>query len=148
MSDIKPMFESIRCHHCRQQKDGLHYSIGKVLYGIESLKALFPNGEANDLNFVLFSTSGVHGTYTTLEDIEESIKKYGFESPSDEVYETSDDYHYPEVTVLVVHPRVVALRYGCCKIDSLEDLEYLKKLRASSTAVVQQIGYNETRHPL
>lgn len=140
--ETKPLFEAIKCHSCGHKPLGLHYTIGKVLHNIESLKALFPDGEADDLNFVLFSTSGVHGSYRTLDDIEESIKKYGFDPDfrySDA--ENPDDYWPAQVTILVVHPRVVALRYGCCNIESLEDLEYLKKLRASSTAVVQTIGY-------
>ena len=136
-------FESVNCSSCGQQTDRLHYTIGRVLHGCTSLRILFPDGEANDLNFVLFSTSGVHGSYATLDDIEASIRKYGIDpyQLTDEDADFPDDYYSPSVTILVVHPRVVALRYGNAKIETLEDLEYLKKLRASSTAVVQKIGY-------
>ena len=36
--------------------------------GMEALRQLFPDGEANDLNAVLFSTSGVHGTFVMVFD--------------------------------------------------------------------------------
>jgi hypothetical protein len=147
MSEEK-LFENIRCSACGHEEQRFHYTIGRVLKGCESLRSMFPNGEANDLNFVLFSTSGVHGSYTTLDDIEASIEKYGFEYVLKDDDDYPDDYHSPSVTILVVHPRVVALRYGNAKIETLEDLEFLKKLRASSTAVVQGIGYSGQRNPL
>ena len=58
-----------------EMSSGAHYSVlhndKKNGKSMELLHELFPNGEANDLNFVLFSTSGVHGTYNTNEEAED-----------------------------------------------------------------------------
>lgn len=88
--------------------------------GMAALRELFPSGDADDLNFVLFSTSGVHGTYCTIEAAEAD----------------------PAIGVafLVVHPRIVGLRYGNCEPKTNEDFAFLKRLRASSLGAVSTIG--------
>ena len=94
------------------------------------------------MNFVLFSTSGVHGMYTTIEEIEASILKYPDGPDPDGPDPDADDYHFPEVTVLIVQPRLVCLRYGCIPV-TLADIPYLKRLRESSWCTVQKIGKGE-----
>lgn len=89
----------------------------------EVLKRIFPEATADTLNFVLFSTSGVHGSYITIEDIE-----------SDEDFSESD------LTYLVIHPRMVSTVYGNLPIRTPEDFEYLKNLRKSSHEAIQKIG--------
>jgi hypothetical protein len=84
--------------------------------GMEALRQMFPDGEANDLNFVLFSTSGIHGSYCTIEDCE------------------AGDVH--DLTFLVIQPRIVALRYGNCEPKTPEDFAFLKKLRATSLQAI------------
>lgn len=144
------------CDICKQEKVGGHYNSSTMRYkdddGVEHsswecLRGMFPNGNANDLNFVLFSTSGVHGMYTTIEEIEHSLTKYGpapefMEDPEindDPPHDVPDDYSGGDLTVLIVHPRLASVRYGNIKV-SLEDIPYLKKLRQSSWDVVQKIG--------
>jgi len=95
---------------------GGHYSIYKAVYPMQLLKNVFPEGEANEMNFCLFSTSGVHGTYQTIED-EEKEPGVG-------------------VTFLIVQPRLVTMHYGEVYPKSSEDFEYLKKLRKSSRDIV------------
>lgn len=129
-------FKASACFRCGNRKEGAHYNLFSIERGLDSLKCIFPNGEANTMNFCLFSTSGVNGTYTTLEEIEESLKQYPNGSPEDE---SPEDYHVPEVTVLIVHPRICCLRYGCVRV-TLDDLPYLKKLRQTSWEAVQSIG--------
>lgn len=92
--------------------------------GMEALRTMFPDGEANDLNFVLFSTSGVHGSYATLEEVEEE----------------------PDLglTFLIVQPRIVGVRYGNCEPKTPEDFAFLRKLRASSWRAVATIGVATT----
>lgn len=90
--------------------------------GMAALRDLFPDAEADDLNFVLFSTSGVHGTYCTIEEMES-----GDEKPA-------------SITFLIVHPRIIGLRYGNCIPETPEDFSFLKALRQSSWRVVTQIG--------
>jgi hypothetical protein len=97
------------------------YSIDKLdpEKGMASLRAMFPEAKADDLNFVLFSTSGTHGSYLTIEDVEASL-----------------DTDEPEsLTVLVVQPRTVRMLYGDIDVTK-EDVAYLKALRASSAAVL------------
>jgi hypothetical protein len=105
-----------------------YYSVHRLIGGQETamaaLRELFPEGEANDLNFVLFSTSGIHGTYCTIEACEAG--------------ETTD------VTFLVIQPRIVALRYGNCEPKTPDDFAFLKKLRASSMQAVAAYGAKES----
>jgi hypothetical protein len=105
-----------------------YYSVHKLPGGRETamaaLRELFPDGEANELNFVLFSTSGVHGTYCTIESCEAGEVR--------------------DVTFLVVQPRIVALRYGNVMPLSPEDFAFLKKLRASSMKAVLTYGVKAT----
>ena len=110
---------------------------------------MFPNGKANELNFVLFSTSGVHGTYITIEDIEKGFKKYGNEpsflsdedldNPNADPSKVPDDWSGTQLTICVVHPRIVGVGYGNIEVKP-EDISFLKKLRKTSWAAVQKIG--------
>jgi hypothetical protein len=109
------------------KQDGAHYNIFEAK-GMAALRQIFPEGQADEMNFCLFSTSGVHGSYCTIEKAEKAFKK-----------KAHDDWEC-EVTFLIVQPRLVCLRYGNCQPESLDDFVYLKKLRASSHKVVQKIG--------
>jgi hypothetical protein len=99
-----------------------HYSILK-LESMAALRELFPSGKADDMNFVMFSTSGVHGTYTTIEEAEAELQ-HG---------------EAATITVVVVHPRIVCMRYGNLVI-TMDDVPFLKKLRSSSRAAFAKIG--------
>ena len=110
---------------------GLHYSIFKKnenINGIDALKSIFEDGECNDLNFVLFSTSGVHGSYNTIEDAEVHIKNPSVDTTN-------------QVTFLVIQPRLVAMRYGNCYPENQNDIDFLKKLRESSNKCISLIGF-------
>jgi hypothetical protein len=136
-------YPAIRCQNCRFERTGVHYNIWSISKGgVAGLRNVFPEGKANEMNFVLFSTSGVHGCYTTIEEIEESLIKYGptpsfMEDGSEE--EIPDDYVPNGLTVTVYHPRIIGVGYGVINI-TLEDVPYLKTLRESSWHVVSQIG--------
>jgi hypothetical protein len=119
--------------------EGAHYnlfSVGEDI-GMEILRKIFPEGLADEMNFVIFSTSGVHGSYRKIEEIEESLVLYPDGCPDEE--EPPEDWCYPLLTYLVVHPRLVCLKYGNAKI-TLEDIPYLKKLRASSWVAMRSVG--------
>lgn len=110
--------------------DSVYYSVMRPAHGyggMQALRAMFPDGTADDLNVVLFSTSGVHGTYNTIEDAEAHIARPG-------------ESTFSEVTYLVLHPRLVSLRYGTCTPETRDDIDFLKKLRATSHAVLADIG--------
>jgi hypothetical protein len=124
------LFRAQRCLYCRREKEGAHYNHYIITGGIHSLKCLFPEGEANEMNFVLFSTSGVHGSYQTIENIEAEI--------------AADEAGPYSLTVLIVQPRICCLRYAEINIAA-EDIPYLKQLRASSWLAVQRIGKDEAK---
>ena len=121
-----PMFESADDGIFRSVygKESAHYNqYGvKERNGMQALRQIFPDGQADDLNFVLFSTSGVHGSYCTIEDVE---REGG------------------AVTFLIVQPRICCLRHGNCLPEAPEDFEVLKKLRQTSWEAVQKIGAPE-----
>ena len=119
------------------RKEGAHYNIFSGLT-IDDLRRIFPDAEADEMNFTLFSTSGIHGAYTTIEEIESSLKKYGV-NPDFGNADYPDDYVHNSITVLVVHPRIVCMKYADMEI-SLSDIDYLKKLRKSSHEAVLKIG--------
>lgn len=81
----------------------------------------------DDLNFVLFSTSGVHGSYRTLEDIEESFNE-----------ESKEDLAW-ELTFVLVQPRLVSMTYGNVNVKK-DRIDFLKKLRQNSWDIVRTIG--------
>lgn len=122
------------------RKSGGHYNVFGTKtddLGLAFLRQWFPEGEANEMNIVFFSTSGVHGMYTTLEELEASTTAYGFEKPPDD---SPDEWCWPTVTFLVVQPRLVSMTYGNARVRSQEDIEFLRKLRASSWGVAQGVG--------
>lgn len=94
--------------------------------GIEFLKQVFPDGQADELNFVLFSTSGIHGSYMTIEDVEEYMKR-------------PDSFGIGAITFIVCKPRVLSFHY-CEATVTLSDIPYLKKLRKTSHEAVSRIG--------
>lgn len=140
-----PMFEQAEDENFKSihGKRGGHYNNFAFQVGREmtALREWFPDGEANDMNFVLFSTSGVHGTYTTIEEIEAGLQKYGDE-PEFDGEDWPDDYRGNELTVLIVQPRICTVRHGNATV-TLADIPYLKKLRESSYRAVQTIGKHE-----
>lgn len=93
---------------------------------ITALRQLFPTGEANAENFVLFSTSGVHGTYDTIEDVEARMKEKGSA--------------FNSLTFLVIQPRIVSMRYGRAYPETDDDFAFLKRLRETTLQAVAKIG--------
>jgi hypothetical protein len=134
-----PMFERADSGPWRSvhHKEGAHYNTYECRgeNAMAALREFFPNGEAGELNLVLFSTSGVHGTYGTIEEAEADIGRGNKDEDGDECT--------PEVTFLVVQPRICCLRYGNCRPVNAEDIAFLKKLRETSWLAVQAIGRHE-----
>jgi hypothetical protein len=122
-----------------KQYDGVHchYTVMKTeatISGMEALKSLFPDAVADFMNFVLFSASGVHGSYITIEQVEKTLNNHAAE-----IYNEDEDCS--EITFLIVHPRLVTLRYGTCSPATQADIDYLKALRESSQKAVSIIGF-------
>ena len=122
MSDEKQLWNWSR-------SNGGHYSkpVPVLLgQGMEALRTMFPLGKADKLNFVLFSTNGVHGSQKTIEQDYAAWK--------------SEEFRADGITFLVVQPRIVAMRYGNVLPMTDEEFEFLKCLRKSSWEVMQSIG--------
>lgn len=86
--------------------------------GMEALRAMFPDAKADEMNFVFFSTSGVHGSYRTIEE-EAAAPGTG-------------------VTFLVLQPRLVLTRYGVAFPKTEDDIAFLKELRSTSQRAMQR----------
>lgn len=130
---------------------GAHYSVyhldyrqvapGRVeqdsVLGMESFKAFMEGADLNSETFVLYSTSGVHGSYTSLEDIEASLEKFG-DMPIDFGDEPEPDgYRNPDLTVLIIQPRLVCMRCGNVRVTKA-DIPFLKQIRDLTKEVVVQ----------
>jgi hypothetical protein len=98
-----------------------HYTITEIGTMAE-LQEMFPTGEADGLNWCFLSTSGVHGSYATLDTIEGPPEDDGYEWPY-------------EITVLAVAPRMVRCRYGHIAITP-EDVPWLRRLVSSTLEAV------------
>lgn len=137
-------YPAVACSSCGARRKGSHYNIWSISKGgVNGLRKMFPTAQANEMNVALFSTSGVHGTYTTIEEIEHSLTKYG-ESPAFAEDENDDaeypeDYCSPQLTVTVYHPRIIGVGYGVVEVK-LEDVPFLKALRQSSWDALLKIG--------
>jgi hypothetical protein len=141
-----PMFERDEDEYFKSVsgKSGAHYNSYyiKPHIGMKMLRELFPDGEANEYNMVLFSTSGVHGTYLTIEEIESGLRKHGDDPQFNSDW--PDDYHGNSLTVLIVHPRICTLRHGNVEV-TLADIPFLKKLRETSHRELAKIGNTESQ---
>lgn len=105
--------------------DGAHYSIFRLAGdGMEALRKMFPEANADEMNFVLFSTSGCGGTYATIDKAE-----------------ASKDTEPQGVSFVVIQPRIICIRYGNVYPVMDEDFAFLKALRASSQKAIAGIGF-------
>lgn len=137
---VGDFWESVM-RHSRDGK-GAHYNtfgLTREENAEPALRRMFPDGQANEMNFVLFSTSGVHGSYQTIEDIESCAAKNGWTDAPEDGSEDEARTASRWLTFLVVQPRTVTLRYGNVRATA-ENVAWLKKLRETSWAAVAGIG--------
>ncbi len=104
---------------------GAHYNIYACIPGKE-MEVIKTAGEPDEENFWLFSTSGVHGTYVTIEEIERGLNE-------------NDPDSGTELTFLFMNPRTVTITYGTVDLTK-EDIPLFKRLRQKSWDAVQKIG--------
>ena len=110
-------------------------------YHVESLadiKPFFDGPTADpDYNWLFLSTSGMHGSYTTLDDIE----CVGFEPVSEWEY-------IPNVTFLVVMPRLVRTYFGNARVTA-DDVPWLREaVQRTLVAVGQRADGNLPKEEL
>jgi hypothetical protein len=110
-----------------------HYTISQIKTMDEIRQFWGDDPKPNELNWMIGSTSGVHGSYATLDQIEACFKDE-CDCPDDE---KTDDYHHrQEFTVLICRPRLVALTYGSIPV-TLEELPYLRTIITRSLQAIQ-----------
>ena len=127
----------------KSTKQGGHYNIYSATHdpvaSITALREWFANdGSINGMNFLLFSTSGVHGSYTTIDEIAESMSRYPDGPPPDGDW--PEDYTDPEITFLIVQPRLVGMTYGLAKIRHADDVAWVRRMQELTAKVVAEIG--------
>lgn len=99
-----------------------HYET-QQLTSMDQVKAHFTEDCDYELNWLFLSTSGVHGSYQTLDDIEAC-------DGTDE-----EDECFDEITVLIVCPRLVVMKYGHLPIDRA-DIPWLRTVVTKTIAGV------------
>ena len=110
---------------------------------VDCIKQIFPSCKPDELNFILFSTDGTHGSGTTIEEYEECFKlknNLDFENQNEDTKEECVATLEIGITYLIIQPRIVKVYYGHCIPVSLDEIEYLKKLRDISKTVIDSIG--------
>ena len=102
----------------------------------DHLGEIFPDSTANPMNMLIGSTSGVHGSYRTLDAIEARLKRKR---------KHPIEYH-DEFTVLVIQPRVCVLQCGNVVVRNLGQVKWLRELISSSvSAFVKSQEENVTK---
>jgi len=84
------------------------------------------------LNWLFLSTSGVHGTYTNLDEIEASWDEKLTGDPDED-----DDIVGHDVTVLILCPRLVVCYYGDIKIENKSQIGALRNIVSKSLDGIQ-----------
>ena len=82
------------------------------------LKEHFSDHGANTLNMLMGSTSGIHGSGCTLDDLtnaEEYLKENEIPRSHDEAF-----------TILIIQPRICRITYGTVGIRSDDDIKWLR----------------------
>lgn len=117
-----------------------HYTVHRI-ESMEQVRRLFPAGQADECNWLLLHTGGVHARGSTLDDTERWLKgEFDAVEQADRALEV-EAYEHPGVDVLIVHPRLCVLNYGHLKV-TLEDIPYLRELVRSTLAMIaaSQVG--------
>lgn len=96
-----------------------HYSVDN-LKDFSEIELIFADGP-DEMNWIFLSTSGVHGSYETLDDVEANWDSEG------------GNY----ITVLAIHPRMVWSRYGHIEIPKKSDIQWLRQMATESLEAVK-----------
>lgn len=124
------------------KQPGTHYTCNAI-HGdaMEILRDLEPN----DINWVFLSTSGVHGSYKSLDDCEllwtdpDRYRKESFMEQGEPLPDAE------EVTVLIVLPRMVTTMYGEAVIRGLDDVALLRERVEQTFAGIAELQAGNRR---
>lgn len=113
------------------KSDSAHYSIFEI-ESIDEVKHLFfsdfqgnpvSQPRVDEMNFLLIGTDGVHGTGKTIDELEQEWD--------------NEDYGH-SLTMLIVHPRLVCLKFGDIEVNR-EDIPWLREVSKLSLKAVKEI---------
>jgi hypothetical protein len=116
---------------------GRHYTVNGIADGGDMMP-LLREFVPDELNWIFLATSGIHGSYASLDSAEANLDM--FESDTDAYREDSclDEcdpmpavWSY-DITALIVKPRMVTTIYGNAILRSREDIALLR-LRVEQT---------------
>jgi hypothetical protein len=103
---------------------------------MDDIRRVFPTlDDVNDLNFMLFSTSGIHGSYCSIENVEAELSGNG-----------DPDDGSPKLTVMILQPRCVTFGFGHIAVAA-SDIDYLKGIRARSRAAMMSLCEPDEAEP-
>jgi len=111
--------EKVYCRSCGKEYSQLQYYKSISGLTMDMIHAIFDDGPDYQLNWLLLSTSGIHGSYLTLDNLEadESLWQRG----------------YANITAMVFQPRIVRAIYGEI-IITRDDIDYLRSIVTKSIA--------------
>jgi hypothetical protein len=115
---------------CGNHAATAHYHVFEGIKKISDLKTIFPEGKADDLNWAFLSTSGIHGSYISLDDLEKDP----------DCAECVDEEGNCTITVLVLHPRMCCIKFGEMKFNLKEDSAYLRGLVKSTVEEITKFA--------
>ncbi len=102
---------------------------------MQEIYSLFPNGIANERNWIVLSSGGVHGTFNTLDDAEYILR-------GEDLEEEPLPNGRTLITVLITQPAACVLLWGEIQVN-MEDVQYLRKLvRSTLENIVDSQGGN------
>lgn len=109
-----------------------HYTIGTISSMADVRDIWGDDPRPTELNYMLGSTSGVHGSYATLDEIETCFNRTCACDPDDNFHDETMGF-----TVLMIHPRLVKLRYGHIEITRA-DIPYLRTIITRSMEEIKR----------
>lgn len=92
---------------------------------MQFIHRLFDNMSEEEFryNWIFFGTSGVHGRYTTLQELKDEISIFCREGSIE-----PNEYTEPRITTIIFMPRIMRSYYADFAVTSMEDALYLQHL--------------------
>ena len=119
-----------------------HGVVQELKQGMDQIHSIFDNMTADEysMNWLFLSTSGIHGNYTTLDDIQDWYDDPDSFNASDWLSDTNKPEDIiPFITVLIVQPRLVNMLYGHIRITE-EDIPYLRDCNKRTLEIINCLG--------
>lgn len=109
-----------------------HHPNSYIRYDIETMrevKEIFNDGYDPRLNWLFVSMQGIHGSYLSLDEVEEIIRG------ESEFTESVNGRYY--VTILIIHPRLATIKWGEILVG-LNDVDFLRKIVRNTLEAINE----------